>query len=377
MKCFVSLRCNSIFMIKQSLKSKSLFAADISILGVNFTQKALFAKHLAVMLRSGMSIVEALDISLDAAQGKLKKVIQRVRASVQAGHSLSESLANYPKVFSELFVNVTRAGESSGTLVENLENIAEELEKEKELIEKIKGAMLYPVIVLAATFILGMVLAFVVLPKITPLFEGFKVDLPITTRALIWFSHLIQNYGLYIFSGIIAFVVFVFWLVRRKFSRPVTHWFLLHIPIIKSLVHNANLARFSRTLGMLLKSGINIDEAIDITKSTLENYYYQAALSSVNQRVSKGVRLAKALEQSSHLFPKLLTRMIHVGEESGKSEETLFYLADLYEAEVDTSTKSLSTAIEPMLLIFIGLVVGFLALSIITPIYSITGNISR
>jgi type II secretory pathway component PulF len=364
-------------MAKQSKSKKSILELDVSLFGVSLAEKALFAKHLAVMLRSGMPITEALGISVDSAQGELKKVLEGVRLSIQAGHSLSDSFANYPKVFSHLFVNVTRAGESSGTLVENLENIAEELKKEKELVAKIKGALLYPIIVLAATFALGMVLSFVVLPKITPLFEGLKIDLPITTRALIWFSDVIQNYGFYLFWGIVAFVIFIAWLVRREFSKPVTHWLLLHTPILRDLVRNANLARFSRTLGMLLKSGVNIDEALDITKATMGNYYFRAALAGVADRVGKGVKLAEGLEESPDLFPKLLTRMIHVGEESGKFVDTLFYLADLYEAEVDTSTKSLSTAMEPVLLIFIGLVVGFLALSIITPIYDVTGNIRR
>jgi type II secretory pathway component PulF len=344
---------------------------------VSLAEKALFAKHLAVMLHSGMSVMEALDISMDAAQGKLKKVIKGIRLSVQAGHSLSDSFGNYPKTFSELFINVTRAGEKSGTLVENLENIAEELKKEKELGAKIKGALLYPIIVLAATFALGMVLSFVVLPKITPLFEGLKIDLPVTTRALIWFSHIIQNYGFQLFWGIVAFVVFMAWLIRREFSKPITHWLMLRVPILQNLVRNANLARFSRTLGMLIKSGVRIDEALDITMATIGNYYFRAAVSNVAYRVDRGVRLAEGLEESSDLFPKIFTRMIHVGEESGKFEDTLFYLANLYEAEVDTSTKSLSTALEPVLLIFIGLVVGFLALSIITPIYDVTGNIKR
>jgi type II secretory pathway component PulF len=360
-----------------SKQKKSMFEIDISIFGASLAQKALFAKYMAVMLRSGMSITEALDISMGSAEGKLKKIIGGVLLSVQSGHPFSSSLANYPKTFSELFVNVARAGEKSGTLTENLENIADQLKKEKELTQKIKGALLYPIIVLTATFALGMVLSFVVLPKITPLFTGLKIDLPASTRALIWFSDIVQNYGYYLFFGIVGFVVFTVWLARRESSRPVTHWLMLRTPILRDLVRNANLARFSRTLGMLLKSGVNIDEALDITKATMSNYYYRKALASVTGRVGRGVKLAEGLEQSPDIFPKLLTSMVHVGEESGKFEDTLFYLADLYEAEVDASTKSLSTAIEPALLVFIGLVVGFLAMSIITPIYDVTGNIKR
>ncbi len=356
---------------------KSLLEGEISIGSVNLTQKAIFAKHLAMMLKSGLPITEALSIAQDSARGKLKKIIGEILKSVQAGQSLSKSFGLYPKVFSGLFINATYAGETSGTLVENFENIAEQLEKEKELVSKIKGAMLYPVVVLIAAFVLGLVLAFLVLPKITPLFEGLKIDLPITTRALIWFSHFIQANGLYFFLGIVAFVVFFLWLIKQKFSKPITHRILINVPIIKNITRNTILARFSRTLGMLLKSGVNIDEALEITKSTIGNYYYERALDRVSQNVQKGTKLSDNLAQFEGLFPVMLTRMIKVGEESGKFEETLFYLANFYEVEVDTATKTLSTAIEPMLLIFIGLVVGFLALSIITPIYDVTSGIKK
>lgn len=362
---------------KRKKGNKSILEANVSIGGVTLAEKALFAKHLAVMLHSGMTIVEALGVAEDSAQGKFKKIIASIGLSIKSGRSLSDSLANYPKVFSELFINVAKAGEASGTLVENLENISDGLKKEKELIGKVKGALLYPVIVLVATFILGMTLVFFVLPKITPLFEGLNVDLPFTTRALIDFSHFIQESGFYFFWGIVVFFVALFWFVKQNFSKPITHKIILKTPVLNKLVRNTNLARFSRTLGMLLQSGVNIDEALEIVKSTMGNFYYRKALNDVSKRVGKGVRLADGLEGSSELFPKLLTKMIHVGEESGRFEDTLFYLADYYEEEVDTSTKSLSTALEPILLIFIGLVVGFLALSIITPIYDITGNIKR
>lgn len=356
---------------------KSVLEANVSIKGVSLADKALFAKHLAVMLRSGMTIIEALGIAKDSTQGKFRKIIGKIELSIKAGHSLSDAMAMYPKVFSELFINVTKAGETSGTLVENLENIADGLKKEKELIDKIKGALLYPIIVLVATLILGVVIVFLVLPKITPLFEGLNVELPITTRFLIGLSNIVQESGMLLLGGMVLFIVAFSWIVKQKFSRPVTHKIILKTPVLGKLVSNTNLSRFSRTLGMLLRSGVNIDEALEITKATMGNYYYHKALDDVSKRVGKGVRLAEGLEGSPDLFPQLLTRMIHVGEESGQFEDTLFYLADYYEEEVDTSTKSLSTALEPILLIFIGSVVGFLALSIITPIYDITGNIRQ
>jgi len=191
------------------------------------------------------------------------------------------------------------------------------------------------------------------------------------------YEKLRAKYSLPLFLGIIGTVLFAGWLARQKFIKPFTHFFLLKIPIIKGVARNSNLARFSRTLGMLLKSGLSIDEAIRVTKDTMSNYYYHKSLEDVYKRVGKGVKLSDNLKQYEHLYPKMVSRMILVGEESGKLDETLLYLADFYELEVDNATKALSTTIEPILLIIIGCVVGFLALSIITPIYNITGNIRR
>ena len=362
---------------KKKQKKGNILNFNINIGGTSLRDKALLAKHMAVMQQSGLTIMESLTIIGESTKGKMKKVINGVKKSVESGNSLSSSFARYPKVFSGIFVSSVYAGETSGTLSENLKNLADQLQKEKELTSKVKGAMLYPAVVLFAAFVLGMAMSFFVLPKITPLFEGLKTELPITTRGLIAFSHFINDHGTALFAGIIIFIVALIWIVKQKFSHPVTHWLALKVPIIKKIVYNTNLARFSRTLGMLLQSGLNIDEALDVTQKTVNNYYYKKALAEVRDRVSKGTKLADNLDHYRKLFPKMTSRMIMVGEQSGKLEDTLMYLAGFYEVEVDNSTKSLSTAIEPILLLLIGLVVGFLALSIITPIYNITGNINR
>lgn len=359
------------------IAKKSILEADISFGGVTLTDKAVLAKHLAVMLKSGLTIAEALDIVASQAKGKFKKILLSILKSVESGNSLSSSLAKFPQVFSSLFVNTTLAGEASGNLEKNLDNVAEQLKKEKELVSKIKGAMIYPVVVMAGAAVLGLVMAFLVLPKIIPLFEGLKMDLPFTTRALIWVSHVIEDHGQAIFFGLVALVALFYWLVKQPFSRPATHLFFLKFPIIKTITKNSNLANFCRTLGTLLKSGLNIDEALEITKDTVSNHYYKKSLARISVRVKQGTKLSDNLAEYEHLFPRLVTSMIKVGEKSGNLEETLFYLAEFYDSEVDIATKSLSTAIEPILLIVIGLAVGGLAISIITPIYKITGNIQK
>lgn len=358
-------------------KKQNILSIDISLGGVGPAHIAILAKQLAVMLRAGLTLQESLLIARDSSRGKLKSCIDAVSSSISAGQKLSHAMSEYPRIFSPLFINAVRAGETSGTLVENFEQLAVQLQKEKELASKIKGAMIYPVVVLIAALLLGAGLAFFVLPQITPLFERLNVDLPITTKVIIWISKQIQTNGTAIaigsFLGIFGFAL----LIRQRFMRPITHGILLRMPVISSLTRNANLARFCRTLGTLLGSGLNIDEALLILQDTMGNYYYRNAVRSAARLTTQGTKLSRNLQDHEWIFPKLVIRMIGVGEESGKLQEALLFLADYYEDELDTSTKSLSIAIEPLLLIFIGLAVGFLALSIITPIYEITGNVKR
>ncbi|MEK7648944.1 MAG: type II secretion system F family protein [Patescibacteria group bacterium] len=360
-------------MVKKTKKNP----LTMSLGGVSLSQRTLLARHLAIMLKSGLSITEALHIVQDSAHGTLKFVLDNVSRSVTAGRSFADALSDHKKVFSGLFVSAVRAGEVSGTLETNLEHLALQLEKDRAVISKVKGALIYPIIVLIATLVLGLVIAFFVLPQITPLFTGLRMELPITTQWLIAFSKLVEQHGTVLLVGVIGGIIFLAWLLKRRFIRPYTHWFFLRIPIVKQITQAANLARFSRTLGMLLKSGLRIDEALDIMKQTLENFYYKSAMQELGIRVTKGSALHEILDQYPILFPSVLVHMVRVGEESGKLEDTLLYLGEYYEAEVDSATKALSTVIEPALLIFIGLAVAFLALSIITPIYNITGGVKK
>lgn len=362
---------------KQSKQHGRKNVFTITLGGVSLGQRALLARHLAIMLKSGLSLTESLRIAQDSTRGALKGILEDISRSVTSGRSFADALFDHQKEFSGLFVSAVRAGEVSGTLETNLEHLALQLEKDRAIIGKVKGAMLYPIIVLIATFILGLVISFFVLPQIIPLFIGLKAELPITTRALIAFSGVVQAHGTALLIGIVAGIIFFAWLLRRPYTKPVTHGIFLRMPIMKHITQATNLARFSRTLGMLLKSGLRIDEALEIMKQTLTNVYYKRAMAELGLRVTKGSTLHEILQQHPHLFPMVLVHMVRVGEESGKLDETLLYLGDYYETEVDNATKALATIIEPLLLIFIGLAVGFLALSIITPIYNITGGVRR
>lgn len=362
---------------KKIKEKKKFLEQEIFIGGVKLVQKEVFARHLSIMLKSGLNIIEALEIAVDSTAGGFKKVLLGVSNTVRSGYTLSDSLARYPKVFSSLFISAVFAGETSGTLGESLKGIADQLEKEKKLSSKIKGAMLYPLIILVAALMVGMAMAFWVLPKIIPLFKGLKVELPLTTQLLIKFSAFIEQYGTHFLISSVIFIFFAAWLLRQNFVKPFTHFLILKIPIVKKISINSNLARFCDSLAVLLKSGMNLDESLKISKNMVDNYYYKKSIEKTGEEISKGSKLSSDLSQYKKLYPLMVIKMVRVGEESGNLAETLKYLGDFYEAEVDNDVKTISVIIEPVLLIFIGLGVGFLALSIITPIYNITGGLKR
>ncbi len=341
---------------------------------VGLKEKSIFAGNLAIMLKSGLTITEALDISREQASGRLKETIREIARMVVAGNSLAKSMKQYPDIFPGFFTSAVAAGEASGNLENNLHHLAEQLKREKELADKIKSAMFYPVIVLVLGAVLGLSLAFFVLPKITPLFTGLNIKLPLTTRALIAVSNLVQAHGYVLLGALVAAVIVISWLVRQRFVRPLTHYLFLRLPLIKGLSMRKNLAQICLTLGTLLKSGLSIDEALIITGNAAGNYYYGRCLAHVRADVSEGGKLSDGLEEFRAYFPQMAVSMIRVGEKSGRLEEELLDLARIYDAEAQNVTGTMATAIEPALLIVIGLVVGGLALAIITPIYQLSGG---
>ena len=355
---------------------------EFSLGGVSLMDKVLFAKHLETMIKSGINLNEALEVIADQTNSKkFKRIVNQVLARVKAGQNLANALARFPKVFDPLFINIIKVGEESGTFEENLNYLAAELEDRMELKRNIKAAALYPAIVLAATFGLGLVLAYFVLPKITRLFKTLSFELPLSTKILLWTADVMDKYGLGIILGIIGGLVFFRFLTKQKFFKPVWHQLLIKMPIIGSIFINYNLVLINRTLGLLLKSGLTIDRAIIITTETTSNAVYQRKLKNIFPQIQKGKRLADILasfKQSKRkpLFPLLVIKMIGVGERSGRLDESLVYLAEYFEKEVDNTTKNLTTVLEPILLIVVGLVVGFVAISVISPIYQVTGQFS-
>ncbi len=344
---------------------------------VSFSEKFFFTKNLAVMLRSGIPIAEIIEtLSEQAKSGTFKKVLYQIGEDVSRGRSLERALGKHSNLFDQFYLSLIRVGEESGTLEESLFYLIDQMEKEQELRKKVQGAMLYPAIVLMATGGIGLVLAIFVLPQIIGLFESLKVDLPITTVILISVSRFIRDWGLVALPLAVVLIIGLIALLKTRFVKPYWHAFILKLPILGSLIQNISLASLTRNLGIMLKSGLTITAALETVSEVEGNLVYKKDLLKIAEAVRKGKSIESALVDGKYKeFPLFMIRMIGVGEKSGNLEENLAYLGDYFETEVDTVTKNLATTLEPMLLIFIGIIVAFVALSIISPIYQVTGSI--
>ncbi|XOU94292.1 MAG: type II secretion system F family protein [Candidatus Kerfeldbacteria bacterium] len=363
---------------KHKNKRANFLDANIGKGKATLMDKVIIARHLAVMLRAGLPLVEALKaIEEQSTSNKIKIIISKVRADVSGGNNLASSLTKFPKVFSGIFIGMVKVGEASGTLERNLEYVAGELEKDYELTRKVKSALLYPIIVITATFILGIGLTIFILPKIVDMFDTFKLELPITTKIFLGVATFLVDYGIYVLIFVILSVIVVRVLMKLEKTKKYFHRLYLKIPVAKAIVRNLNLARMTRSLSILLKSGVTINDSLEIAVVAVENTEFKDILNNSLKGVKRGQPLAVTMGSRPEIIPSMVNKMIAIGEKTGKLEESLFYLADFYEEEVNNATKNLATVIEPILLIFIGLVLGFLSVAIISPIYQFTGSLQR
>lgn len=364
-------------------KAQGGFNVSVGIGKVSLLDKTLFVKHLGTMLKSGININEALEIISDQTSSpKFKKITRSVLEQVRSGQSLGKALGRYPKVFDPLFINIVKVGEDSGTLEENLEYLSNELEDRLELIRNIKAASFYPAIILGATAGLGLVLSYFVLPQVTRLFTTLDFELPVTTKILLFVAEIMDQHGLWVIGGVIGSIIGFRLLIAQNFAKPAWHWALIKMPVIGGSIVNYNLVMMTRTLSILLRSGLTIDQAMSITIDTSVNRVYKKKIQQILPQIEKGKNLSSILSEFKQsrrhpLFPLLVVKMIAVGERSGRLDESLNYLSEYFAKEVDNTTKNLTTVIEPILLIGVGLAVGFIAISVISPIYQITGQFRR
>ena len=284
-------------------------------------------------------------------------------------------MKEFPKVFPPLFVSMVGAGEESGNLADSLLIVGNQLEKTYLLKKKIKGAMIYPAIVISAMIIIAILMFIFVVPTLSETFKSMNVELPMSTTIIIGISEFLANHGILALLIAVIVVTVLVILFRTPKGKRYGELTLLHLPIFSKLVKESNSARTARTLSSLLSAGVDVVEAISITKSVVQNSFYKDVLTAAGENVQKGIALSAIFMENSNLYPVLVGEMIEVGEETGKLSDMLLRVAEFYENEVDTATRDLSTIIEPILMVVIGAGVGFFAVSMITPMYSIMSGI--
>lgn len=349
---------------------KSFFSSRLSL-----QNQSLFAKRLSLLSQAGISILESINILKRQTKGSAKKMFEEIAADVSNGKFLSKSLLKHRRVFGDFAINIIHVGETSGTLSENLKYLSEEIDKKRKLRATVASAFIYPIIIMAASFGICGFLILYLFPKLMPIFKSLRVTLPIATRILIWFSSFLTKYGLWLILGMFLFAIAFFTVLRYKSIRLIFDRLILKIPIFGFIIQHYHLANICRTLGLLLKSNAQVLEAVKIAGDTTTSLPYKTELHKLKIAIAKGSSIAGQLEKRSELFPSMLTEMIAVGERTGNLSETLVYLAGIFEQELNEKTKRLSSVIEPVMMLGMGIVVGFIAISIITPIYEITQHL--
>lgn len=332
-------------------------------------------RNLGITMKAGLSMIEALDILIaDTDKNILKNVLRTAQSNLKNGQSLSDSFASNKKYFPPAFLGMLKAGEFSGELDKSLEELGKYLTKEYALVRKVKSALTYPVILLIAAFLVVGLLLIFVLPRLTQVFSSSGVELPLITRIFVNMgSFLSQNKIL----DLIALAGLIWFLTGFRKTEPGKKFFYFifsHVPVSRELIRRVLLVRFARTFGNLIGSGISIVEALELSAETVNNHMYKKVLMDAEEGVKNGVALSKTLTRYPDLFPNIFTSLIVVGEKTGTLGKVLLEFADFYEEDVDNKLRDLTSLLEPLLLLFMGVFVGAIAFSILLPIYQLVGK---
>lgn len=342
---------------------------------ITLVNKLFFTQQLEVMIRTGFSLAKALrTINLQMENKRFKLILNEIRKEVEKGTPLSKAASPYPKVFSETYLSMIAAGETSGKLDEVLKRLTIQLKKTHELRTKVKNALTYPIIVVIAMVVVGTIMVIFVLPKITDLYTEVEAQLPLPTRILIGTTNFIINNGIWVALGLVAIIIGLTRFIRSPQGRKMFHKLLLRLPIVSPIIKKINLANFARTLSSLLKTDIPIVETFQIIARSANNLLYREYLRLAAEELKKGVTVREALEKNPELFPPLITQIINIGEESGTLDTISEEAASFYEEEVAQTMNNLATIIEPILMLILGAGVGLVAVAVIMPIYSLVNT---
>jgi type IV pilus assembly protein PilC len=360
--------------LSEVASSSSLFAFSF-MRRVSFKDVVGFTRQLSTMTSAGLQIPEALALlKAQSPSAGLADVLNKIYRDIQGGSNLSSALVKYPTVFSTTYIALVRAGESSGTLDKVLLRLADNIEKDLEFRSKIKGALTYPAIILTAMVAVFAILMIVVVPKLTEIYVSFGQDLPLPTRILQGMSDFSVRFWWLILILIVGGSrLFKKW-KKTDIGKHMWDGFTLRLPLMGTLQKQMILVEFTRTLGLLVGAGVHILDALHILIESVGNVHYEEALEEITKKVEKGLPLGQLFGQYP-IFPPILAQMVKVGEETGKMDESLIKLSVYFESESDNMVKGLTTAIEPLIMIILGVGVGFIVFAIITPIYNLTSNI--
>jgi len=344
--------------------------------GIRTRDIVIFTRQFATMINSGLPLVQSLDILAEQTENQnLRKVIQDVLYDVESGHTLADAMGKHPKVFTELYVNMVAAGEAGGILDTILLRLATFLEKNDALVRKIKGAMIYPAVVFSVAGMAVVILLIFVIPVFQDMFESAGVPLPLPTRIVIGASAFLKAYWWAVGAGIIGLVFLTRQVYQTDGGRLAIDRFLLKIPIFGDLQRKAAVARFTRTLGTLVSSGVSILEGLEITAKTAGNRVIHDAVMGSRASIAGGETIAGPLKESG-VFPPMVVQMINVGEQTGGLDEMLTKIADFYDEEVDAAVEALLSAMEPIMIVVLGVLVGGMIVAMYLPIFDMINTVA-
>lgn len=359
-------------------KKWNLSQLSFGIFGrIKFHEKITFVNNLAGMIDAGLALSRALTvIEKQTHNARFKSIINSLNQSVSQGKTLSDGLADYSGVFPSILISMVKAGEESGSLTKSLRIVGNQMENSYQLSRKVRGALMYPAIIMLAMVGIGFFMLTYVVPTLSATFRDMNAELPVQTKLIIGASDFLKSHFLLSLILMAITAVALVFAGRTARGKRLKDFISLHTPIIGPIVKEVNSARTARTLSSLLSAGVDVVIAIRITKDVLQNSYYKEVMDVVGDQIEKGSPIAQVFSEREKLYPPFVAEMISVGEETGQLANLLLGVATFYETEVDQKTKDLSAIIEPFLMVFIGLVVGFFAISMIGPIYSLGSNIN-
>lgn len=343
---------------------------------IKLAQKIFFVQQLSVMLKAGISLSVGLKtLSEQSSSKNFTKILLDLQQSVEKGNLLSKGLEKYQRIFGELFISMVRAGEMSGKLEDVLKQLFVQMKKDNDIISKVKGAMIYPLVVITMMIAIGILMMIYVIPTITGVFTELNVQLPLPTRILIFISNFSVKYGVFVAIGSVIGVIGLQRLISTTKGKKVFHSLLLRLPVVGAIIKKINLARFCRSLSSLLKTDIPIVQSFEITSRILGNVIYRQALMEAKEKIKKGINIEQSLDPYKALFPPVVLQMIAVGEETGALDNILEESALFYEEEVSQTMTNLPSILEPILVVILGIGVGSMAVAVIMPIYSLSQSI--